>query len=260
MKPVLDLIHYVQQNALLSTSFAVLGSALMFVVQRYRGRVKTLEYRVNHQAIGFSANDAAHGKIEVTWRGNAVANLFLSTLTVTNDTSVDFKDLIVVVWSPNETVILTEQYDVPGSAFLPQARKEYAEAIEAESGGDYNNIPERFYHRREYVFAVFNRGKTITIHYLTSVPNGGPPYLWMNTEQQGLEAVFRQTGPEAWGVPINIARWWGIGLSLLALPIIYAFSSKGWGVGLGWFAGATSLALGAMFTRTLRTLTRTFLS
>jgi len=245
---------------LLSAFFGLLGATITFLAQRYRGRVKTLEYRVAHQSIGVSAEDATHGKIEVTWRGTPVANLYLSTLTVKNDTSADFKDLIVVVWSPNETIILTEQYDMPDSAFLPQAKKEYAEAIFAASGGDPDKVPETFYHRREYVFGVFNRGKTIKIHYLTSVPHGGTPFVWMNTEQQGLESQFRPTVPEAWGVPVKSAGVWGIGLSLLLLPVIYAFTSKGWGVSLGWVAGATSFAIGAMVLRICRAIAKTFLS
>jgi addiction module HigA family antidote len=44
-------------------------------------------------------------------------------------------------------------------AFVPQVRNEYAEAIEPESGEDPDKIPKSFYHRREYVFGVFNRKK-----------------------------------------------------------------------------------------------------
>ena len=260
MDILVRLLHYVQNNALLSAFFTVAGSIAMFMIQRFRGRVKTLEYRVSHQRIGISANDAVHGIIEILWRKNMVTNLFLSTITVKNEISSDFKDLVVVVWSPQETMILTEQSEIKGSALAPVERKEFLESAGIAAGKVPDKIPDQFYHRREYVLGVLNRGNTITFTYLVTVPGGGAPALWFETQQPGLQTQYRETTPETLGVSVKSAAVWGLAISLVLLPAINAYADKTWAISIAFGIGAAAQIVGAIFLRTCRAISRTFLS
>src|SRR4051812_4332365 len=86
-----------------------IGATLTHFVSSYRGRVQELEYWVKHDRLGLATNDPIHGLTQILWRGQALNNLYSSTLTLKNTTSRDFKELIIAVYSQEPTFLLSEQ-------------------------------------------------------------------------------------------------------------------------------------------------------
>ena len=76
---------------------------LLFRIAKKRGK---FSYFVHHNRIAMSADDLVFGNVQVTWNQEPVANLFLSTVELKNDSLKDFEDVVVKVFT-NDTTLLT---------------------------------------------------------------------------------------------------------------------------------------------------------
>jgi len=77
-----SLSDILDSKAVVSAVSALVGGLLWNYVLWSRGRVRTLDYSVNHDRVGISAADTVLGDIALTWGGTPVANLFLTTVTL----------------------------------------------------------------------------------------------------------------------------------------------------------------------------------
>ena len=75
----------IRHAQVLSALSAIAGALFWNFVEVFRGRIKTLEYTVTHQRVGVSADDPIFGTVLVTWQGNPVHNLYVSTVRIENN-------------------------------------------------------------------------------------------------------------------------------------------------------------------------------
>ena len=87
---------------------AVVGAVLTRLTQRVPNKRGLFTYFVRHDRIGLSADDAVFGNVQVTWNNNPVANLYLSTVELRNESLNDYEDVVVRVFT-NDTVLLTSR-------------------------------------------------------------------------------------------------------------------------------------------------------
>lgn len=244
----------VDNKAVLAALSAAGGALLGNFVAVYRARIKTIEYTVNHERIGLSAEDALFGTIQVTWQGAAVTNLYLSTVTVQNETTTDYTDFDFKIWT-GTTLLLTERTEFPGTTYHPRYSEAFAQAIYVQPG----QVPTdaqfaTFRHNREYRVPVLNRGQRVVFTYLTSVPVGTDgPGVWVDMLYAGAQVAFRPTAVAIHGVAVRLALPLGLLACLVLVGLCSALVSHVWVAAVVCMvAGLIAQSIGAWLYRGFR--------
>lgn len=216
----------IDNKAVISVISAGVGALFWKIVAEYRNRIKTLEYTVTHERIGLSAEDEIFGRVIVTWQGSEVKNLYVSTVTIINDTTKDYCDLKIKVYT-NGTLLLSERSQIVGTAYIVKYSNDYINSIKI-GANETPSDPQMYmyWHTREYNVPVFNRKQKITITYLTSVPpEKESPAVFVDILHPSVKIVFKPIFPEIHGVPVKYAL--PIGLIACALMfLVVTFSIK----------------------------------
>lgn len=248
-----------ESKTALAAGSAILGGLFTSYVAWLRGRVRVLDYTVSHDRVGISAADVVLGDVALTWQGTPVANLFLSTVTVENNTSSNLVDLRLRTYTGNETFLLNERSEFEESTFRPLYTPEYAASITVPPGAEPTAKQQNIYwHSREYDLPVFNRNQRAIFRYLTTSPESPTgPWVWVDMQHKGVRVEFRKGGPRVHGVPLNYAASIGIAVSVLTL-IVAVWSGVGVGVAATacLVVGLTAQTLGAGLYRLGRFLYR----
>ena len=205
-----------------------IGGSLLTVL---RNRRALLTYNVSHQKIGMTADDEIHGKVEVTYRGSVVHNLYLSVVTIKNHSFRDLEDLDLKTFrGGNDISLLTEQTHIEGTIEFVDLTKEYMDRIEKDSdwekmifeAGTQDEDANKkrldadagFRHgQRHYTVPVLNRGQTIRLTYLVAAAPNTSPFINVTTQTKGVrikEKPYPQAISHLWGVPIVHAAIVGI--------------------------------------------------
>ena len=78
-----DLTGPLDSRIALAIVAALLGIIGTIIAQRWLNRRSLFTYSVFHSQIGLSAEDAIYGSVQITWNGNLVNRLYLSTIDLT---------------------------------------------------------------------------------------------------------------------------------------------------------------------------------
>ncbi len=98
------------------------------ITQHLLNRRARFRYFVTHDRVGLSADDAIFGSVRVTWNGNALANLYYSTIELVNESMKDFEDVVVRVYT-NNTALLTQRTEIVGTTHILNWTTEYSEQL-----------------------------------------------------------------------------------------------------------------------------------
>jgi hypothetical protein len=240
---------------------AVVGALLTSILTAYRNRLQLLEYWVHHERVAFAAEDPIFGNVRVTWQGTDVANLFVTTVTVANNSSSDYTDLRLKVYT-GKTLLLTERGEVAGTTFVPKWTDEFQERLRVPQGATPTEQQfEAYWHSREYAVPVLNRGQRAVFSYLTSVPGGqDPPLAWVDLLHKGTQIVFREPAHEIHGVPVRLALPLGLVICTGVLLVAAFLTKPPWAAALlCLLAGLFAQSLGAFTYRAARYIKRTLL-
>lgn len=224
-----DLSQLIDSKALLAALSALGGGLIGNLVAVLRGRVKTLEYTVNHDRMAFSADDAIFGSIRVSWQNHDVTNLFSTRITLENQTGKDFTNLKIKVYT-GDTLLLGERTEIPGTTYTLKWTDEYQKQVYVLPAS--SPTEQQFYiynHSREYAIPVLNRGQLAVMTYLTTVPNGNTgPGVWLDMLHEGAKVKYRQVVPQVHGVPIRLATSVGVVACLAVLVIASLTITEPW--------------------------------
>lgn len=248
-----DIQQLADSKSVISLVSLVGGGLLGNLIAVLRNRVKTLEYTVTHDRIGLSADDAVFGSIRVTWQHHEVTNLFSSTVTLDNQTTKDFANLNIKVYT-GDTLLLAERTEIADSAYGLRWTDEFQKALHVEPGSQPTDAQFKTYHHsREYNIPVLNRGKRAVFRFLTTVPNATvAPSVWLDLLHTGVRVQFRPTLPRVHGVPVRVAASLGLIGCLVALVASSVFLTEPWAVGLVCLlVGLFAQSIGAFIYRAL---------
>ena len=221
-----------------------------------RNRLRTLEYTVVHDRVGFSADDNVFGAIRVTWQNAELTNLYSSVVTLENPTTKDFTDLRIKTYT-GDTLLLSERTEVAGSTYVLKWTPEFQEQLKVEPGAAATPAQFDIYrHQREYVVSVLNRGQRAVMRYLTTVPTGNSgPSVWLDVLHSGVRARYRHLHPHVHGVPVKIAASFGLVLSLATFVLASFYLAEPWAAALiCLLTGLFAQSVGAFAYRALRFL------
>jgi hypothetical protein len=196
----------------------ILGAIASRLLDQLKSRIQELQYTVRHDRVGISIDDAIFGTVKAVWQGNELSNLYNSTVTFSNDTTKDLKDVVIKIYTGN-TKLLSQHVSVKGSTYIPIFTEAYKQLVQPLPGEQANEEQLRnYFTNREYKIGTFNRGQTAIFQYLTHEPNNGQPQVWVEIQQEGLRAVYKAIVPEMHGVPLRRAIGTGVlvGMTILA--------------------------------------------
>jgi len=220
-----------------------LGSAFFVYARR---RVRVLSWTVAHVQIGAQTPTAVANEVQFLFRGEPVANLYVSTVRLTNTSQKDFENLPVTIYGGPNTKLLTEQAEVEGVVGLLKWTADYSDFLGGidDPSGKWQMVSGQ----REYAVPVLNRGQTAMFSYLvTTVVSPGqpsvPPSVFVSVRHPGIQVKWRAVGAVVLGVPYASAIWVG----LVAILVFYA--ALAFYMALPQWAECLILVLAALFVR-----------
>ena len=241
-------------NVLAGAAAGVLGTLL---VGALRTRSARFRYSTRVDRIGTSVDDPVFGAVRVQWRDNDVRNLYMAVVEIENASSKDFEDVGLTIYTGNDTLLLlseqTRMIDSPNTVlWSPDFRARLGPA-----GGVLTHEQwEIYYHRREYLVPVFNRGQVLEFHYMCTRPDDDLlPHVFVEAPVKGVKLLYRQKTRLVLGVPFELALIYGT-VSALVVSVLAA-----WFFGGSWIAtavvfmvGYTVLLQGALISKATRRL------
>ncbi|MFZ3321350.1 MAG: hypothetical protein WA190_03195 [Usitatibacter sp.] len=235
------------------------GSAITGALAYARRNLRTLEYTVRHDRVGITANDVNLGSVSVTWQGHQVDNLWITNIHLTNPTWQDFTNLSVTAYTREETILLNQYAEVTGTTKVLVWTQEFAALISVPAGQEATEAQLNILrHKREFTVPVLNRGQTIVIRFLTTVP-GKPqgPTVWVDLVHPGVRVEYRKIEPMMHNVPVRIT--FPVGL-LAAIGILIAcalYVEPPWlGATIAFVVGAFAQSIGALLYKAYRVVKR----
>lgn len=200
------------------------GFLVAWFSRRFFNKRGAFDYFVQHNKVGMSADDPVFGRVEVRWNDNPIEHLFISTVTLKNESLNDYSNVVIQAYT-TDTRLLTESTHIIGTPSNFRWTDSYADRLEVADGARPSDIQYDIYHgQREYLVPVLNRGQEVKISYLNAARSEGMPHIWLSAAVKGVKVRFRVPREEVWGVPRPIAVvsgfFLGVILLLAAVPFL----------------------------------------
>lgn len=257
----MDLSTLVDSKTFIGILSGIGGAILTGALAILRGRVRVLEYRRSFTRVGISAQDAVLGDVSLLWQGQQVPNLFLYELRLKNTTYSNFEKLKFKAYTGKPTFLLNEQTRIEGTTSIVPHTADFARFMDVASGATPTDLQQDIYwHRREYEVSILNRNQEIVLNYLTVVPDGGEPVVYIDLQHLGATAEFEPQRPEIHGVPVAWAA--PLGLAATVATVVGVSQVDGLGVVgpiLCAVVGLTAQSVGALLYRVGRVIYSTIL-
>jgi hypothetical protein len=230
-------IHdFLLQNPELSLIASGIGGMVLTVVtgwikNRIQNKQGTFRYYVEHKLVAISTQDPVFGSVVVTWNNAPVSNLYLSTITLKNESLNDYEKVAIQTYTDN-TRLLQERTQIEGAPKILEWTDHYKQLIHVEPGAAPTDQVWKLYHgQREHIIPVMNRGQVIKLSYLNSANNVDVgPAIWLSAHQKGVRLNFKPPQPEVLGVAQPIAAFVGVLLGVAVLVVLVSQFSNLWAV------------------------------
>jgi hypothetical protein len=214
------------------------GALLMLLTQQILNKRGLFTYFVNHFRVGVSADDAVFGSVRVTWNGNAVANLYSSTVELVNESMKDFEKIVVRAFT-NDTILLTERTEIVGTTHIVYWTEEFKKELEVAPGHTPSDTQIDIHsRRRDYLIPVMNRGQVVRFHFLNAARTEKQPSIWLDVLHRGVKLKFQIPQNQILGVAQPRAALVGAILGFLLVGTIIV------SINTVWIAALISLVYG----------------
>ena len=241
-------------GALVGAAAGMLGTLLIGAL---RTRSARFRYSTRVDRICTSADNPVFG-VRVQWQNNDVRNLYISVVEIENASSKDFEDVGLTIYTGKDTLLLSEQtrmIDSPNTGLLWSP--DFSARMEAPAGGGPTQAQwEIFYHRREYLVPVFNRGQVLEFHYACTRPGDDLlPDVLVEAPVKGVKLRYRQKTWLVLGVPFGLALVCGTVSALVVSVLATWFFGGSWiATAVVFMVGYTVLLQGALISKAARRL------
>ncbi|MDD2658934.1 MAG: hypothetical protein PHY54_04525 [Methylococcales bacterium] len=202
------------------------GIITAWLTQRVLNKRGVFTYFVNHTRVGVSAEDPIFGSVAVSWNGNPIPNLYLSTLEMKNESMNDYENVAVYAYT-NDTKLLTEQTQLLDTPNILEWSEKYRKQLHVEAGQEPSENQWKTYNgQREYIIPILNRGQSIKLTYLNSAKGIDAPTIWLSVAQKGVKLKFRAPQNQILGVPQPCAAFVGVIIGIAVLITLALLVSK----------------------------------
>jgi hypothetical protein len=187
-----------------------------------------------------SAEDAIFGSVTVSWNGEPVSNLYISTVELKNESMNDYENVVVRAYT-NDTRLLSEQTQILDTPNILEWSDHYRKQLHTENGAPPSDNQWAIYNgQREYVIPVMNRGQAIKLTYLNSAKSTSTPSIWLAVTQKWVRLKFRSPQNQILGVPQPRAAFVGALMGFAAVIVLV------WQISDLWVVAIVSLVYGFM--------------
>jgi hypothetical protein len=218
----MDIMRIIESKIFIAIISAIIGSFLTYYTQLFWNKRGIFSYYVFHNRIAQSAEDVIYGTVNVTWNGNPISNLYLSSVEVVNESLKDFESVIVRIYA-NNTILLTQKAYILGTTRLIDFTDDYKNKIAVkESSRPTKEQIQLFGNQRDFIVPIMNRGQIIRFEFLNSALNNQPPLISVDILHKGVKCKFKKPQNVIFGIPQNEATITGaiVGL-LIVISIIF---------------------------------------
>jgi hypothetical protein len=218
---------------------SALGSVLLTILtQHVLNRRIRLRYFVLHNRVGVSTDDAIFGSVKVTWNGNVIANLFLSTVELVNESMRDYENIVVRAFT-DDTVLLTERTEIVGTTHFLKRTDEFSRELRVEPGQQPTQAQTDLYCRqRNFLIPTMNRGQAVRFTFLNAAKTQNQPSIWLDVLHKGIKLEFGVAHNQILGVAQPTAALVGSVIGLFIIGLIVCFANT------IWFAAIVSFVYG----------------
>ena len=207
---------------------AIIGMLLTLLVQTLTSRRGLFGYSVVHNNVGVSTDDAAFGRVRVTWNDTPIRHLYLSVAELKNESLRDFDNVVVKIVASG-TRLLGERSELIGTTRSPDWTDEYKQrlAVERETGPteEQENL---YYGEREYLLQTINRGQVVRFAYLNDATTNSQPTLAIDIVHKGVRVKLRTPDRTIMGVSQVHATSVGVVVGLLVLGAVILYVDTIW--------------------------------
>jgi hypothetical protein len=217
------------QNEYISVIAGGIGGFITaWLSQKVLNKRGTFTYFVNHLRVGVSAEDPVFGSVAVSWNGNPIQNLYLSTIELKNESMNDYENVVVRTYT-NDTLLLSEQTQILDTPNILEWTEKYRKQLHIEAGESPSKNQWDIYNgQREYLIPIMNRGQAIRLTYLNSAKSSEVPNIWLAVSQKGVKLKFRVPQNQILGVPQPRAAFAGVLIGVAAVIILVLLTSDPW--------------------------------
>jgi hypothetical protein len=214
------------------------GVVTAWLTHRVLHKRGTFSYHVNHSRVGITTDDAVFGKVEASWNGNKIQNLYISNVELANESMNDYENVVLQVYT-SDTHLLSESTQVANGPEILEWTDKYKNKVSVPPNTQPTAAQSGIYFgQREYSIPVFNRGQTVRLTYLNSAITANVPTIWVAVAIKGVKLKFRVPQPLVLGVPRPLAAKVGV-LVCLAIVVALLFTPTPY-----WLVALVALALG----------------
>ena len=199
-----------------------------WLTQRVLNRRGIFSYSVTHNRVGITAEDPIFGNVAVSWNGNPVQNLYLSTIEMKNESMNDYENVVASVYT-NDTRLMTEQTQLMDTPNILEWSEKYKKQMHVEPGNAPTETQWNTYNNsREYAVPILNRGQSVKITYLNSAKGTSMPNIWLSIAQKGVRLKFQGPRNQILGVPQGQAALFGVFIGIVVLVALPLLVSELW--------------------------------
>ena len=249
----MDILTVINSKIFLGVASALGGIVITVITQHILNKRGIFSYYVFHNRIGLSAEDATYGSVKVTWNENPVANLYLSTVELINESMKDYESVSVRVYS-NDAVLLTQRTEIVGTTHFLSFTEEYQTQIAVKEGNKPSDFQFNLFRRqRDFYVPVFNRGQKLKFQFLNAAISEKQPNIWVDVLHKGIKCKFRIARNMVFGVQQPAAALVGTAVGIVAVILVAIFISNSQVTAiLSFIIGLLVLIPGALTIRLLR--------
>lgn len=250
-----DLLQLLQNQYISIIAGGIGGILTAWLTQRLLNKRGVFSYTVTHNRVGITAEDPIFGSVAVSWNGNPIQNLYLSTIEMKNESMNDYENVVVSAYT-SDTKLMTEQTQLLDSPNILEWSEKYKKQMHVESGSSPTEHQWNIYNgQREYVIPILNRGQSIKITYLNSAKSPSAPTIWLSAALKGVKLRFRGPQNQILGVPQGQAAFVGVLIGIAVLMALALLVSDPWVIATGAMTyGLVAQLPGAYSIKLLRTV------
>jgi hypothetical protein len=241
-----------QDQIIIAVVSAIVGGIISFLVSKIAGKSSLLLYKVITERVALSNEDPAFGTVQVTWQNTPVTNLFLSLVEIENASARDVANLTFKVYTNDNVRILSSRAIIVDSTYVPLLTERYAEFIRIAPGTTPTQLQlATYYHEKEYVCDVLNRGQKAQVHILSNCVSAPfQPDLFVDIQHSGVKLRRQMAQSRVYGVPVHVAIRSGLAASVILIILIALYVTPLWlAAAIAMLIGLFAQLIGAFLCR-----------
>jgi hypothetical protein len=251
-----EIVH----NTLLSSTIsAAVGAAVTLTVTRLLAKTARFRFSKTVERIALSADDAVFGSVRMTWQNQPMRNLYMASIEIENCSNRDFENVDFKVYVAPDTSLLTERTPIPNTPYIVKWSPEYKASIAVAQGAQPTAAQWGiYYHSRDYLLPVFNRGQILHFSYLCTRPNDDvQPDIFVSSQLKGARMNEQLRRNVLFGVPTQICLARGLVICIITVVGCGTLLHNPWITsGVSMVVGLCALFLGLVEYKAERWITR----